>query len=90
LTQSIVFCEGVGVAEYLKQKFIFKRDYGINYMWAYFWPSDTKLRLISELFDKGIMRPCLDRVFPVDQFDSAFTYFETQKPTGKVVLSFST
>jgi NADPH:quinone reductase-like Zn-dependent oxidoreductase len=80
---------GAGFAEYLKRKFIFKRDYGINYMWAYFWPNDTKLSAISQLFDKGALRPCIDKVFPIGQFVEAFEYFETQKLTGKVVISLS-
>jgi NADPH:quinone reductase-like Zn-dependent oxidoreductase len=58
-------------------------------MWAYFWPNDTKLSAISQLFDKGALRPCIDKVFPIGQFVEAFEYFETQKLTGKVVISLS-
>jgi NADPH:quinone reductase-like Zn-dependent oxidoreductase len=60
----------------------------VSYVWAYFWPSDTKLKTISQLLEKEVLKPCVDKVFPLDHFINAFEYFETQKPTGKVVLTF--
>jgi NADPH:quinone reductase-like Zn-dependent oxidoreductase len=33
------------------------------------------------------MRPVIDRVFSFDEVPSAFRYFETAQPFGKVVIS---
>lgn len=47
---------------------------------------ETLVRL-TELVEKGIVKPQVDKVFPLDQAKEAFTYQETSHPKGKIVIS---
>ena len=44
------------------------------------------LTRLSELVDKGVIKPQVDKVFPLDQTKEAFDYLERGSPRGKVVL----
>jgi alcohol dehydrogenase len=45
-----------------------------------------KLTKLAELIDQGVVKPQIDKVFPLDQVAAAFTYRETGHPRGKVIL----
>jgi len=46
-----------------------------------------KLTRLAELIDQGVIKPVVDKVFPLDQTRDAFEYVETGHPRGKVVIS---
>lgn len=41
---------------------------------------------VAELVDSGVIKPQVDKVFPLDQTREAFDYQETSHPRGKVVV----
>lgn len=45
------------------------------------------LTRLAELIDNGIIKPQVDKVFPLDQASEAFAYAATAHPRGKVVVS---
>lgn len=49
--------------------------------------SRENLIRLAELVEKGIIRPQVDKVFPIEQTKEAFQYQETSHPKGKVVIS---
>ena len=49
--------------------------------------SGSQLREITRLFDAGVMRPVIDRVFPFESTNEAMTYVEAGHAKGKVVVS---
>jgi alcohol dehydrogenase len=46
----------------------------------------ASLNQLAELVDKGVLKPQIDREFPLEQAREACTYFEQDHPMGKVVL----
>lgn len=47
------------------------------------------IREVLPLFARGILRPTVDRVFPLDEVRAAHAYLESNQSFGKVVLSIS-
>ena len=47
------------------------------------WENLTRL---AELVEKGIIKPQVDKVFPLAEVKEAFQYQETSHPKGKVVI----
>jgi NADPH:quinone reductase-like Zn-dependent oxidoreductase len=41
---------------------------------------------IASLFEAGIIRPVMDRVFPFEATNEALAYIETGRSKGKVVV----
>lgn len=46
-----------------------------------------RLNRLTELVDKGVIKPQVDKVFPTEQAKNAFEYFESGHPKGKVVVN---
>lgn len=44
------------------------------------------LTRLSELVDEGVIKPQVDKIFPLEQAKEAFNYLEKGSPKGKVVL----
>jgi NADPH:quinone reductase-like Zn-dependent oxidoreductase len=51
--------------------------------------SRAQFEAMNRAIGVGGMRPTIDRVFPFEEVPSAFRYFETAQPFGKVVISHS-
>ena len=54
-------------------------------------PAGTKtntahLARIAELIGQGVIKPQVDKVFPLEKVKEAFDYFEKSHPRGKIVL----
>ncbi|MBI2012219.1 NADP-dependent oxidoreductase [Candidatus Daviesbacteria bacterium] len=49
--------------------------------------NSKNLSRLKELVEQGVIKPQIDRVFPLDQTREAFEYVETGHPRGKVVIS---
>jgi alcohol dehydrogenase len=49
-------------------------------------PSGEQLREIGALFDAGVLRPVVDRVFPFAETVDALAYLERGRAKGKVVI----
>ena len=47
----------------------------------------TQLTEITALIDAGIIRPVLDRVFPLASTNEAIAYVEAGRAKGKVVVT---
>jgi NADPH:quinone reductase-like Zn-dependent oxidoreductase len=58
----------------------------VRYSFLLMRASGDQLREISSLIDSGIIRPCVDRVFPFASTKEAMAYVETGRAKGKVVV----
>jgi NADPH:quinone reductase-like Zn-dependent oxidoreductase len=59
---------------------------GVDYSFLFMTASGSQLREITRLFDAGVIRPVLDRVFPFESTNDALTYVEAGRAKGKVVV----
>jgi NADPH:quinone reductase-like Zn-dependent oxidoreductase len=58
----------------------------VLYSFLFMKANGRQLREITRLFEAGIVRPVLDRVFPFEQANEAMAYVESGRAKGKVVI----
>ena len=58
----------------------------VRYSFLFMRASGDQLREIASLIDSGIIRPIVDRVFPLESTKEAMAYVETGRAKGKVVV----
>ena len=59
---------------------------GVGYAFLFMRPNGGQLREIARLFDAGVLRPVVDRVFAFESTNDAMAYVETGRAKGKVVI----
>ncbi len=62
------------------------RSRGVAYSFLFMKANGRQLREITRLFDAGVIRPVVDRVFPFEQTNEAIAYVEVGRAKGKVVV----
>ncbi|MCA7001321.1 NADP-dependent oxidoreductase [Dickeya solani] len=62
------------------------RQKGIRYSFVFMQASGDQLREIGTLIESGVIKPVVDRVFPIDSTADALAYVETGRAKGKVVV----
>jgi NADPH:quinone reductase-like Zn-dependent oxidoreductase len=58
----------------------------VSYSFLFMRASGDQLRQIGRLIDSGIIRPVVDRVFPLESINEAMGYVEGGRAKGKVVV----
>jgi len=58
----------------------------VNYSFLFMRSSGDQLREIGSLIDAGLIRPVVDRVFPLESTKEALAYVEKGRAKGKVVV----
>ena len=53
------------------------------------WKPNNKedLEYVLELIESGIIKPVIDRCYPLAEVAEAFRYFEKGQPRGKIVIT---
>jgi len=59
---------------------------GVSFSFLFMKANGTQLREIARLFDAGVIRPVVDRVFPFESTNEAMAYVEAGRAKGKVVV----
>jgi alcohol dehydrogenase len=59
---------------------------GVGYSFLFMQANGSQLREITRLFDAGVIKPVIDRVFPFGQTNEALAYVEAGRAKGKVVI----
>jgi NADPH:quinone reductase-like Zn-dependent oxidoreductase len=49
-------------------------------------PEGDQLREITRLVESGVIKPLVDKIFPLDNARDAIDYSESGRATGKVVI----
>ncbi|MBB4126971.1 NADPH:quinone reductase-like Zn-dependent oxidoreductase [Xanthomonas translucens] len=62
------------------------RRKGVGYTFLFMTANGEQLRQIGALIEAGIIRPVLDRVFPLEETAQALAYVESGRAKGKVVI----
>jgi alcohol dehydrogenase len=58
-----------------------------HFQYLFMHPSGEQLERIGELVERGVIRPIVDRAFPLDEVKQALAYVETGRAVGKVIVS---
>ncbi|MET3909762.1 NADPH:quinone reductase-like Zn-dependent oxidoreductase [Bradyrhizobium sp. S3.3.6] len=59
---------------------------GVSYSFLFMRANGDQLGHIASLFEAGILRPVVDRIFPFEATSEALAYVETGRSRGKVVV----
>jgi len=59
---------------------------GVDFSFLFMKANGAQLREITRLFDAGVIRPVVDRVFPFAETNAALAYVEAGRAKGKVVV----
>jgi alcohol dehydrogenase len=59
---------------------------GVDYSFLFMKASGSQLRELTALFDAGVLRPVVDRVFPFEATNDALAYVDAGRAKGKVVV----
>ncbi len=59
---------------------------GVDFSFLFMKANGSQLREITRLFDAGVIRPVVDRVFPFAETNAAMAYVEAGRAKGKVVV----
>ncbi|HEY3046008.1 MAG TPA: NADP-dependent oxidoreductase, partial [Polaromonas sp.] len=59
---------------------------GVGFSFLFMKANGSQLREITRLFDAGVIRPVMDRVFPFESTNQAMAYVEAGRAKGKVVV----
>lgn len=62
------------------------RRHGVRYRFLFMHPSGAELAELATLVDQGKLEPIIDRILPFDQIAEAFTYLESGRAKGKIVV----
>lgn len=62
------------------------RRRSIGYAFLFMRPSGSQLREITALFDAGVIRPVVDRIFPFESTNEAMAYVDAGRSRGKFVV----
>lgn len=62
------------------------RKQGVSYAFLFMRASGAQLQKLAELIESGVVRPVLDRSFPLDATADALTYVEKGRSKGKVTV----
>lgn len=49
-------------------------------------PSGEQLKVIKEFIEGGLIKPIIDKVYPLKDAGQAFNYLESGRAKGKVVI----
>jgi NADPH:quinone reductase-like Zn-dependent oxidoreductase len=62
------------------------RRHNARYEYLFMRADGEQLREITRLVESGVIKPLVDRVFPLEQVRDALAYSESGRATGKVVI----
>lgn len=62
------------------------RQRSIHYAFVFMRANGVQLREITSLIESGVIKPVVDRVFPIDSTAEAMAYVETGRAKGKVIV----
>jgi alcohol dehydrogenase len=63
------------------------RRAGVNYRFIFMKPQGEELAQIAILVAKGVIKPVVDRIFPISECQSAIEYCASGRARGKIILS---
>jgi NADPH:quinone reductase-like Zn-dependent oxidoreductase len=63
------------------------RDHSARFEYLFMRADGEQLGEITRLVEGGVIKPLVDRVFPLDQVREALAYSESGRATGKVVIA---
>ena len=61
-------------------------QYGVHFEAFFMWPSGEMLSQLAQLISDGVLKPVIDRAYPIDQTQEAYDYLQTGRAKGKVVI----
>ena len=71
----------------LADKVLRAASLGAGYSWAVFLPSEKAMQTAARLVDRGLIKPVIDSVVPMDSVVDAYDKISAKKARGKVVIN---
>ncbi|HLW23654.1 MAG TPA: zinc-binding dehydrogenase [Steroidobacteraceae bacterium] len=65
-----------------------QRELGRHYDWAFMKPDGAALNVVTQLIEAGVIRPVIDRVYPLDEIVAAHERCESGRARGKIIIDF--
>jgi alcohol dehydrogenase len=62
------------------------KEKGVRFEYLFMHASGEQLEKIAALVDRGVIKPVLDKTFPLDAAGDAVAYVESGRAVGKVVI----
>jgi NADPH:quinone reductase-like Zn-dependent oxidoreductase len=62
------------------------KQYGIKFESFFMWPSGEMLTQLAQWISDGVLKPVIDRTFPIDQIKEAYDYLNGGRAKGKIVI----
>jgi len=62
------------------------RKHGVRFEYLFMRAAGEQLGEIAKLVERGVIRPVIDKVFPLDQIREALAYSESGRARGKIVV----
>jgi NADPH:quinone reductase-like Zn-dependent oxidoreductase len=59
---------------------------GREYAWSFFQPNGAALAEVASLVERGLIKPVVDRVYPLEEIVAAHEYCETKRARGKIAI----
>ncbi len=61
-------------------------QYGVHFETFFMWSSGEMLSQLAQLISDGVLKPVIDRTYPIDQTQEAYDYIQTGRTKGKIVI----
>jgi alcohol dehydrogenase len=62
------------------------REKRVRFEYLFMRASGKQLEMLAELVDEGVIKPILDKTFPLEEASAAISYVESGRAVGKVVI----
>lgn len=66
-----------------------EKQTGVSYTFLFMKPSGAQLDVLSQLIESDTIKPVIDRVVPFAAIEEAFSYSQSGRATGKIILQMS-
>ncbi|MDA3838821.1 MAG: NADP-dependent oxidoreductase [Candidatus Delongbacteria bacterium] len=60
--------------------------YGVSFEVFFMWPSGEMLSQLGQLISDGVLKPNIDRKYPIELTQEAYDYLQTGRAKGKIVI----
>lgn len=61
-------------------------QYGVSFEAFFMWSSGEMLSQLAHLINDGVLKPVIDRTYPIDQTQEAYDYLQSGRAKGKIVI----
>lgn len=65
---------------------LLEKKYNVDYSFLFMKPSGEQLNSITKYIENGLIKPVIDKIFPLDEAQKAIEYSESGRAKGKIII----